>query len=50
LTGAEQASGAGRREALTKLAGELDGNAGGSRDAAKVRMLAGAVRKLAGAS
>ncbi|MEK6689023.1 MAG: hypothetical protein AABZ01_11285, partial [Gemmatimonadota bacterium] len=50
LTGAEQASGTGRRDALTKLAGELDGSAGGSRDAAKVRLLAGTVRKLAGAS
>lgn len=50
LTRAEQASGTGRRDALNKLAGELDGNAGGSRDAAKVRMLAGAVRDLAAAS
>ncbi|MEK7381538.1 MAG: hypothetical protein AAB075_11045 [Gemmatimonadota bacterium] len=49
LAGAEQGSGAGRRDALTKLAGELDDNAGGSRDAAKVRMLAGAGRKLAAA-
>jgi hypothetical protein len=47
LTGAEQASGAQRRDALTKLATQLDGDASGSSDAAKVRMLADAVRKLA---
>jgi hypothetical protein len=47
LDGAEQASGAGRREALTKLATELDGDAGGAKDPAKTRMLAGTVKDLA---
>ncbi|HEX9055381.1 MAG TPA: hypothetical protein VF830_10785, partial [Gemmatimonadales bacterium] len=49
LAGAEKASGAARREALTRLAGELEGEAGGSGDSAKVRTLAGAVRDLASA-
>ncbi|HWJ23395.1 MAG TPA: hypothetical protein VNS52_13660 [Gemmatimonadaceae bacterium] len=47
LAGAEQASGAPRQSALTTLATQLDGDASGSRDAAKVRTLAGAVRELA---
>lgn len=50
LSGAERGGGAQRQEALTRLATELDGDAAGSGDAAKVRMLAGAVRDLAGAS
>jgi hypothetical protein len=48
LAGAESASGSARRTALTSLAGELDGDAGRSRDAAKVRLLADAVRGLVG--
>jgi hypothetical protein len=48
LASAEQASGTARRDALTRLAAQLDGEAAGSRDAAKVRLLAGAVRDLAG--
>ena len=47
LSGAEQASGAARQTALSQLASGLDADARGSRDAAKVRMLAGAVRDLA---
>ncbi len=47
LEDAEKASGAARGEALTKLATQLDATTGGSRDAAKVRMLEGAVRNLA---
>jgi len=47
LTRAERASGAARRTALTTLAGQIGGYAAGSSDAAKVRMLAGAVRDLA---
>lgn len=47
LAGAEKASGAARQDALTKLATQLDGEAGGSQDAAKVRKLASAVRDLA---
>ncbi len=49
LASAEKASGGGRRDGLTQLASQLDGDARGS-DAAKVRMLAGAVRNLATAS
>jgi hypothetical protein len=49
LRGAESASGAARRDALTRLAGEVEGDARGT-DAAKVRMLAGAVRELAAAA
>ena len=48
LASAEGASGSARRSALTALAGELDGEAGRSMDTAKVRMLAEAVRGLAG--
>jgi hypothetical protein len=48
LTNAERASGASRRSALTSLAATIDGYAGGSADAARVRLLAGAVRDLAG--
>jgi hypothetical protein len=50
LTAAEQASGAARQSALTQLATQIDGDASGAGDAAKVRMLAGAVRDLAGAT
>jgi len=50
LAGAEEASGAQRRNALTQLGTQLDGDAGGSRDGAKVRLLATAVKELAGAS
>ncbi|CAN5650770.1 hypothetical protein BH23GEM7_BH23GEM7_40760 [soil metagenome] len=47
LANAERASGTARQEALTQLATQLDGEAGGSSAAATVRMLAGAVRDLA---
>ena len=50
LAGAERASGALRQSALTELSGQLDGDASGAGDAARVRMLAGAVRDLAAAS
>jgi len=50
LAQAESASGTQRREALTQLAAQLDVDARGSRDAAKVRTLARAVRDLAAAS
>jgi len=49
LTGAERATGAARRTALTSLATSLNADAARSSDAAKVRMLAGAVRDLAAA-
>jgi hypothetical protein len=49
LTSAERASGSAQRDALNRMAGELAAEAGRSRDGAKVRMLAGAVRDLAGA-
>jgi hypothetical protein len=47
LATAERAPAARRRTALTTLAGQISGYAAGSSDAAKVRMLAGAVRDLA---
>jgi hypothetical protein len=50
LTSAEAASGSQRRDALTQLASQLDGEASGSRDATKVRMLAGTARDLAAAT
>jgi len=50
LNSAEKTSGAARRDALTQLATQLDGDARGAADAAKVRLLAGAVRDLAAAS
>ncbi|MDB4874521.1 MAG: repeat-containing protein [Gemmatimonadetes bacterium] len=49
LASAEAASGAVRRDALTQLAVQLDGDARGA-DAQKVRILAGTVRDLAAAS
>ncbi len=47
LSEAEMKSGADRRESLNKLAGQLDGDARGSSDAAKVRLLTASVRDLA---
>jgi hypothetical protein len=49
LKGAEQASGSARSDALTKLATQVESDANGSSDAAKVHMLACAVKELAGA-
>jgi len=49
LSGAEKASGAPRKDALTQLATQLDTDASGSSDAAKVKMLATTVRELASA-
>jgi len=46
LTSAEQASGSARSSALSTLASQLDSDANGSSDAAKVRKLASAVRVL----
>ncbi len=48
LARAEGMSGQDQRDALTRLAGQLDGDAGRASDGAKVRTLAAAVRKLAG--
>ena len=47
LQGAERASGGQRRDALTLLARQVEDDASGSSDAAKVRALAAAVRDLA---
>jgi hypothetical protein len=47
LGSAESASGAARTSALTALATQIDADASRSSDAAKVKMLAGAVRDLA---
>jgi hypothetical protein len=44
---AERAAGGERRAVLTETAGILEARVGGSRDAAKVRLLVGAVRDLA---
>jgi hypothetical protein len=48
ISRAEAASGTARRDALTRLAGNVDGSAAQSSDAAKVRTLADALRDLAG--
>jgi hypothetical protein len=48
LGSAEQASGDARKTALTQLASQIEGDANGSSDAAKVHTLATAVRDLAG--
>jgi hypothetical protein len=50
LTNAERASGAARRNALSRLANELSREAGGSMDGGKVRMAANAVQELAAAT
>ena len=47
LTSAERASATQRGSSLTALAAALDGDASGSSDAAKVRMLAATVREMA---
>ncbi len=47
LQSAEGASGAARRSALTRLATQIDADARGSGDMAKVQMLAASVRELA---
>ena len=47
LASAERGSGAARREALTRLSGELVSEATGSSDSRRVQMLADAVRELA---
>ena len=47
LASAERATGASRGDALNKLASQVDGDVAGSRDGAKVRMLAASVRDLA---
>jgi hypothetical protein len=47
LAAAESASGGARSSALGTLATQIDGDASGSSDAAKVRMLANAVKDLA---
>ncbi|HWG35021.1 MAG TPA: hypothetical protein VN650_12695, partial [Gemmatimonadaceae bacterium] len=49
LSGAEQASASARSDALTKLATQVESDANGSSDAAKVHMLSSAVKELAGA-
>jgi hypothetical protein len=49
LASAEKASGQQRSTALTQLATQLDGDAGAASDAPRVRLMAAAVRDLAGA-
>jgi hypothetical protein len=50
LAAAEGATGAARRDQLNRLAAELDGDAGRASDAARVRVMAAAVRELASVS
>ncbi|MGZ8378283.1 MAG: hypothetical protein ACXW61_15065, partial [Gemmatirosa sp.] len=50
LDAAEKQSGAPRRSALTTLAAQVDRDANGAKDAARVRMMASAIRDLARAS
>ena len=50
LDAAEKKSGAGRGAALTALAKRVDGYASGAKDAARVRMMSGAIKQLAAAS
>jgi hypothetical protein len=50
LAGAEQASGAARRDALTQLATQLDDDASSAGDGAKVKKLASTVKDLAAAA
>ena len=49
LATAERASGTARRTALNTIAGQLDRDAAGAADGAKVRAVAGVVRELGGA-
>jgi hypothetical protein len=49
LDGAEKASGTARHDALTQLATQVDGDASGATDGAKVKKLADAVRQLSSA-
>jgi hypothetical protein len=50
LDAAEKKSGARRGAALTALAKQVDGYASGAKDAARVRMMSGAIKQLAAAS
>ena len=50
LDAAEKKSGAARGAALTALAKRVDGYASGAKDAARVRMMSGAIKQLAAAS
>ena len=49
LDAAEKKSGAARGAALTALAKQVDGYASGAMDAARVRMMSGAIKQLAAA-
>jgi hypothetical protein len=50
LDAAEKKSGAARGATLTALAKQVDGYASGAKDAARVRMMSGAIKQLAAAS
>jgi hypothetical protein len=50
LTAAEQQTGAARARSLTTLAGQVDKDAGGAKDGARVRTMASEIRRLARAS
>jgi len=47
LSGAEGMSGGARRDALTKLAGQVTGYSGGSADPQRVQWLVGSIKDLA---
>jgi hypothetical protein len=50
LTAAERQTGAARASSLTTLAGQVDADATGARDQARVRKMAEEIRRLAAAS
>ena len=50
LDAAEQQSGAARSASLTKLARQVDADASGARDSARVKTMASEIRRLAAAS
>jgi hypothetical protein len=50
LSGAEGMSGGARRDALTKLAGQVTGYSGGSADPQRVQWLVGSIKDLASAT
>ncbi len=50
LTAAEKATGAARKTALNALAGKVDADVAGAKDAARVKTMAGEIRRLAAAT
>jgi hypothetical protein len=50
LTAAENATGAARKSALNKLAGQVDKDVPGAKDSARVKTMAAEIRRLAAAT